>query len=195
MKKFIRKFSEPLKYVGIIIAGDLYIWALILLVSNDNWVAVSALTTMLLAIAAFWSIRQNYQFRRREKKERLLNEIIEWAIDVAKPKYGLNLMLFSSSIISEKDQVTAQLFEWASSIDTLRVRGEYIAKIAPTFTQDLRIVVEKVRYDLEEHAKFLKDLVDDKGDSKALGKHNYTLSQSAKKVIEEAAKIKTGDIS
>jgi len=41
-----------------------------------------ALATFILAIAAFWAIRQNYSFRRKEKKERLLNEIIEWAEDI-----------------------------------------------------------------------------------------------------------------
>jgi len=50
--------------------------------TTDNWLAISAGATFLLALAAFWAIWQNYIFRRKERKERLLNEIIEWAIDI-----------------------------------------------------------------------------------------------------------------
>jgi len=43
---------------------------------------VLALVTAVLALAAFWAIWQNYKFRERDRKERLLNEIIEWADDI-----------------------------------------------------------------------------------------------------------------
>ncbi len=65
-----------------LIAGGLYIWAIKFLLEDDNWVGISALTTMLLAIAAFWAIRQNHGLRKSEKRERLLNKIIEWVSEV-----------------------------------------------------------------------------------------------------------------
>ena len=43
---------------------------------------VSAGVTLLLAFAAFWAIWQNHSFRKKEYKRRLLNEIIEWAVDI-----------------------------------------------------------------------------------------------------------------
>jgi len=40
---------------------------------------VLALVTAILAITSFWIIQQNYKFREKDRKERLLNEIIQWA--------------------------------------------------------------------------------------------------------------------
>lgn len=180
--------------MGLIIALLIF-WAFKILYEQNNWQVISGLTTLFLALAAFWTIRQNYSFRRQEKKERLLNEIIEWAIDVAKPKYDLNLVALTSSTKSIDDLRSAQLLSWASSTDTLIVRGEYISKITLIFTQDLKIVVEKARRELEKHASFLNDLIHAKGSPTEIGKHNYELTQSAKKVIEEATNIKTKDIS
>ena len=78
MIKFLRNLSEPFRYGALTIAGSLYIWAIIFLLRSNNWAGISALTTMLLAIAAFWAIMDNRYGRLVDRKERLLNEIIEW---------------------------------------------------------------------------------------------------------------------
>lgn len=49
--------------------------------TTDTWLAISAGATFLLALAAFWAIWQNHSLQKRERKERLLNEIIEWVSD------------------------------------------------------------------------------------------------------------------
>lgn len=82
MLRFTKKLLELLKYGASVIAGGLYVWVIILLAKDDNWVGISDLTTMLLVIAAFWAIWQNYMFRKHEQKERILNNIIEWAEDI-----------------------------------------------------------------------------------------------------------------
>lgn len=86
MKRFFQKMPEFLKYGAALIAGGLYIWAIIILLNNDNWIGISALTTMLLAIAAFWAIWQNYKFRKEDRQSQSLNEIRTWA------REGLNLV-------------------------------------------------------------------------------------------------------
>ena len=45
---------------------------------------VLACVTAILAIGTFITIRQNKIFREKDRKERLLNEIIEWASSIAK---------------------------------------------------------------------------------------------------------------
>jgi len=80
-----------LKYGAALIAGGFYIWAIIILLNNDNWVGISALTTMLLAIAAFLAIRQNYSLHKRERKERLLNEIIDWVTEIQTISLDVNI--------------------------------------------------------------------------------------------------------
>lgn len=72
-----------LKY-GLALIACLFLWAGVILINEQNWVALSALATLILALAAFWAIWQNYSLHKRERKERLLNEIIEWAWDVLK---------------------------------------------------------------------------------------------------------------
>ena len=71
-----------LRYGSGLLIAPLIFWGFYGFIKDDNWLAVSALATLILAIAAFWAIRQNYNFRRQEKKERLLNEIIDWAISI-----------------------------------------------------------------------------------------------------------------
>lgn len=140
MIRFLRKLSKPLKYRvlvivkygALIIAGGLYIWALIFLVSKDNWVAISALTTMLLAIAAFWAIQQNYSFRKRDRKrlikERALSIVRNWINDAvwlmmlnaqyadehSKPEFNYGrLTLEKIQLI--KDKLTRELEETLTS--------------------------------------------------------------------------------
>ena len=173
------------------------------LIANPNMsIALSAFSTIALTIFASLTLFINLQLRKdakdkedRDRKERLLNEIIEWAIEVAKPKYALNLISVISSRSSIEDQSSALQISWASHIDTLIVRGDYIAKITLIFTKDLRIAVEEARNELKKQASYFCDLIHGKGSAEAIGKHNYELTQSAKKVIEEATKIKTRDIS
>lgn len=80
-----------LKYAGVLLAGGLYIWALIFLLNADNWVGISAISTMILAIAAFWTIRNSREQEKRDRKERLLNDIIEWAVDVTRVNFGCEI--------------------------------------------------------------------------------------------------------
>lgn len=82
MDRFPRKRLQLLIYGALILAGSLYIWALMFLLKSDNWAGISALTTMLLAIAAFWSIRENRRIRledrERESRAQALNNIERW---------------------------------------------------------------------------------------------------------------------
>jgi hypothetical protein len=50
-----------------------------------------ACATLLLAAASFWTIRQNYKFREKDRKERLLSEIIEWALNIQKSSFEIEI--------------------------------------------------------------------------------------------------------
>jgi len=126
MIRFLRKLSKPLKYGASIIAGGSYIWAIIYLAKSDNWVGISALTTMLLAIAAFWNIRQTYGMRKAEKRERLLNEIIEWAIEITHANFGGEIIVTSG--ISEKIQRRRDSANRLLNCQELTLKGEELIK-------------------------------------------------------------------
>jgi hypothetical protein len=150
--------------------------------------------TIFLGIMALKTIRQNRVIQKAEKRERLLNEIIEWAIDVGSPKYGLNIDVLTSDGIGDNDKLLAYSLNQAFHLDMLIQKGNYIAKIAPIFTKDLEKAVEEVRGALAKHNKIIYSFVDGKIDAKTVGKHDFVLTQTANKVIEEATKIKTRDI-
>ncbi len=83
MNRFFRKIFLFLKFVAVLIVSGLYVWVITILLEDNNWVGISALSTMLLAIAAFWAIWQNHNFRRetntRERKVRAAEELLRWS--------------------------------------------------------------------------------------------------------------------
>jgi hypothetical protein len=178
-------------------------------------VPLSAGATFLLALAAFWAIWQNYQFKKRERKERLLNEIIDWAIDAAKCRFEDK----STSMFSFKNfgETGASFWRFLVDIqDNLRRQqtiGFYIIKISPIFSQNINTsvvtlmkviqdfinIIDEPMRDIEniligkvklsdKEIKRTTNFIDKTGNSTKL------LDESANKVIEEAAKIKTKGI-
>jgi len=129
---------------------------------------VAAWTTLLVAYAAFRTIRSNREEEERDRKERLLNEVIEWALDVAKPKYALSLEHLTPGTGNEGDKLIARQLSLASNTDTLLVRGNYLAKITLIFTSSLKMAVDKVRDDLEKLNDLITDWVQGKDDNKAI---------------------------
>ena len=210
MIRFLRKLSEPLKYGALIIAGSLYIWALIFLLKSDNWVGISALTTMLLAIAAFWAIWQNTNIQKNEKRERLLNEIIEWAINVTNWRSESKKIFKEMAGITDSKQqqvlTHAHIVEVKEGFVGMGGRNQYISSIAEKFTKVLQEAVEKLITDLEAYIEFLDDWQRVKADEIVRNldaEYEYytkadelalQIDESTNKVIEEATKIKTRDV-
>ncbi len=201
MIRFLRKLSEPLKYGALIIAGGLYIWAIIFLLKSDNWVGISALTTMLLAIAAFWVIRQNYELHKRERRERLLNEIIEWAAGVANIGFEesiISLPEAGDSGVDEYDMQRMTLSKLSSVYSTCKAldsRSKYISFISQNLSKELHKYVSNVSFRIDNLEKSLaKSIKEDKGISIPKGDELIKVRTSAHNLIEEATKIKTRDI-
>ena len=76
-------------------------WGFYGFIKDDNWLAVSALATLILALGAFLAIWQNRSLQIRERRERLLNEIIEWAENVAKCWYNKEVIIKHDKFIGE----------------------------------------------------------------------------------------------
>ena len=142
---------------------------------------------------AYRAIRQTHAIQKNEKRERLLNEIIEWAVGVTECGF-------------EKDFAHAELSDLLLDFAGIREgRSHYVSQIALTFGQDLQRAVEKLVKDLNDHLDLLIECIDnisratDKAAAnsaaiKRVGKHRALLNNSANKVIEEVTKIKTRDI-
>jgi len=175
-----------------------------------NWSAFSALATLVLALAAFWSIRENRRIRDEDRKERLLNEIIEWAVDIA--TCGSEKKFTDMTSIKDVDQLflfnRAFAAELMLSFEAMIGKSQYISKVALTFGQDFEKTVEELIRDLKLHVDLLDQyqqiLADKTGDTlldkiastvKKIGEHNLQLGKSTNRVIEEAVKIKSRHIS
>jgi len=183
MKSFFRKVDGFLKYVAALIAGGLYIWAIIFLLNDDNWIGISTLTTMLLAIAAFWVIWQNYSFRKEDRKSKALDGIRNWA------NGGLTLV--------------TRIWRLPTTHAKFPPVFEVIAQLS---------YMESQRHTLLRHAKFLNSKDLENTLNKALnavknclesykGAGDTNRLDSARKcdgafveVLNEAAKIKTKDV-
>ncbi|MFC1983954.1 hypothetical protein ACFLVO_02965 [Chloroflexota bacterium] len=208
MGKFLRKRLGLLKYAGVITAGGLYVWVITILLENDNWVGISALTTMLLAIAAFWAIKQNYSFRREERKERLLNEIIEWAENIV--NHVLESGVFDIVTLGQGLNPDDTFQELYNELKNLRIDKVKSIKIL-TITRPIDLVLNKntetLANELEVQISHLTEYRRDPGSGstsamsenikklKNANTYNENIIKLATIVIEEAAKIKTKDIS
>ena len=67
--------------LGLLIALLIF-WGFYDFVNDDNWLAVSALATLVLAIGAFLTIRNSNEKEKRDRKESILNEIRDWIFSI-----------------------------------------------------------------------------------------------------------------
>jgi len=163
--------------------------------------------TLFLGIMAWRTICQTRSIQKIERRERLLNEIIEWAIDVTK----VELLMEIADVTGIKDRRRARLYMYTTvdklrfSFSQARTRGLYISGIVSILGVDLQLAVGKLIKALEVHLVLINEYLDTTIPSdvsldetkSAAGKitHNkQLLDESAEKVLEEVVKIKTSDI-
>jgi hypothetical protein len=126
--------------------------------TTDNWLAISAGATFLLALAAFWAIWQNYSLRKKEHKERLLNEIIGWVEEIDKVSLTPDLTLTSkNTTLMMKQREVNVLLKYGISLSKA-VSIETIASVSfkNELLQDVRKVADTlVKFICIKHLKSL----------------------------------------
>ena len=180
---------------------------------TSDWISlVSAILigggTLALAFMTWKSIRQTRSIQRAEKKERLLNEIIDWAVSVTKwrPKGSAKEMISTPENLKRR-QLFSEVVGAIEVFVALRGRNQYAISISRTFGGALGKSVGKLIDTLEQKIKFLmewRNLIystltidtkkaeakDDLYFQKATKLENE-IEQVAFKVIKEATKLKT----
>ncbi len=157
----------------------------------SDWITLAAVIVA-LAIGVT-SLLQTQMLQKRERKERLLNEIIEWAIDINKGGWEviipINLALDEDT--SERENLARLLFKY----QTLYAKSEYIQDIALAFEENLHPALKRVTRNLKEAINRIDEyLFKQKGTKERVEQSNKPLHKSVITLIKEAAKIKTGDI-
>jgi hypothetical protein len=174
----------------------------------DNWInlIVAILVgggTLFLGIMAWRTICQTRNFQKAEKRERLLNEIIEWAIDVSKRGSELDFILLAAQI-DEEPWGKINIPTIQSNLRELKQRGNYVIKIA-RIQDSLLSTAQKVEEEVDWYLKSTDDLFIKISLSGTGGENlseifkpmieRASLVKCANDLIEEASKIKTVDLS
>jgi hypothetical protein len=162
--------------------------------------------TFLLALAAFGSIWQNHRLQKRERRERLLNEIIEWAEALPKPFVTRNFIDTQQNLYNEEklyQYVFARFTQDLNHIEALMGRNVYILNISVSFHNDLQMAVQK----LVEEAISYKDYYSrwyqinennlfkpNREDVEKAIEIETQIKTSALDVINKATDIKTNDL-
>jgi len=190
---FRRNWLGFLEYgLGLLIAlGIFYVFVTF----YDDWLAFSAFATLLLALAAFLAIRHSSEQEKHNRKERLLNEIIEWATDVVNCGFG-----HEQTIMPEVDEIREKLVGLGNKIfryQAIDTRSKYITKVAEVFGKELHTAVLAVISCLNNVRINLPKCIDNFGDESSiemLSESEHGLRESTIKLIELATNIKTKDI-
>ena len=209
---------EFLKYGAAVVAVGLYVWVITILLEDNNWVGISALTTMLLAIAAFWTIKaadtreerrrkDEIEKEKRERKERLLNEIIDWAVDVGKCGSDISILFSPEAVGLSIDSVTEYEHQKITEAMTqthlgtlllrykaIVARREYARTAISAFGGNLSTKEKEVSDELNKFLPVLDRRIKGNATDEDVRKAEEELNESARILIEEATKIKTRDI-
>ncbi len=185
------------------------LFLIIMLVSyfaGNGWSAIpSALVawgTILLAFATFQLVqtvtKQEKQRRgdeqareKRDRKDRLLNEIIEWAEDILKCRPTLditnriNLEALPSQQMLEMFLVDST--RWG--FNAIKAEGIYIRRIASRFKRDLQDAVDVVSEKLVSQTKLLEQIPGGKSTLSDAAKNRELLNESAIDLMDKAVNL------
>lgn len=161
----------------------------------DDWATIlSAAVMLLLAGAAFWTIMDNRYARIVNRNERLLNEIIEWAVEIG--KYIAETTTADYFGESElKIDKAARLEKSVKMYEIALLTSESVKNIANGFGDSLTSHVNSVVENIKELKKATIIYIDKINDTNITYSQMYLhwsseLGKSIKTLIEETTKIK-----
>ncbi len=167
-----------------------------------------AIATFILAAIAFWAILQNYSFHKKERKERLLNEIIEFATETI--EWDIEKDYLAEKRLKEAEKplmvILMQLIRLSEGFNRISRRGTIILHpLSRGLKQKiLTDAIGKLLSDVKKHMELLGlqeiALMRDIGAQVLSGefnaaqdkvvKHKELLDKSATEIISEATKLK-----
>ena len=181
--------------------------------TTDNWINLIAAIlvgggTLTLAVMTWKSIRQTRSIHQKERRDRLLNEIIEWASGCMSCAFEINRPRIGEAKSTEQ-YINRMQMELEDKLKSFQTKTGYIKGIATLslFGQSLSTVVnisiecldltinliEKDKTNPKEEEEAEKEQAKEELD-KFIKREGGGLYKCMNKVLEEAAKIKTRDI-
>jgi len=182
---------------------------LVILMRNSSLAnAMVAFGTLILALITTISIINANDQQKRDRKERWINEIIEWAINIVNWR-SENRGIFRdiTTIRSPEEQRLqkyARIIELKDTLAGMRGRNQYAGKITLKLSPGLHGAAEELINSVEDYRKMLDDwqqataadisFADDKDYATKADASERRVGELADRVIEEAAKLKTRGI-
>jgi len=190
-QKVASLFNKMVFWISIWVLTVAIIWIIVIFAVTPQIAnAIAATATLTLAIAAFLAIWQNRNLQRKERRERLLNEIIEWAINITSINYGGEITAtpgVSGKILGRVENVNRLL-----GCQLLEVKGrEIIEKSASTINQDLGGAVNSVLNSLNVVIGVLRQGVpyDESKEAESILKANdISLEENIRNLLKETSK-------
>jgi len=173
-------------------------------------VKISAFAALLVAFAAFATIDENRRLRLerqqqedRDRKERLLNTVITWGIDIAKCESELPLPFLPVPELFRLEKNSAKVtvehinavtrVNLALRYQTLDAKSEYIKGIAKKFDKNfggnLLPLVEQTANKLAGNIDMINKLVMGDSSEEEYKKHWKSLLESALTLVNEAERL------
>ena len=147
--------------------------------------------TLFLGIMAWRTICQTRRIQKAERRERLLNEIIEWADDVA----GWNFKTFNfvEAQIAKESWVESSTGEIVSQFQVVEAKGVYINSIAlSSFKEDKKLskAIKAVNKEIRELVDVSVKRLNGEVTKEAVPEHMNILRLKITGLFKETAKIK-----
>ncbi len=135
--------------------------------------------TLLLAFVTYRIIKSDRQRENRDRKERLLNEIIEWASSV------------SRAAISRQTRDPHALWSTKLEYKYQKSKGKYMVQIINSSFPELTQIYLDIDTKINEAISFTEDVINRNASKSDLINYETKLTESVEKLLEEAAKIRT----
>jgi hypothetical protein len=156
-----------------------------------DWITLAAVIVALgIGVA---SILHTQSLQKRERKERLLNEIIEWAVDVLECEPEVSTDSLQAGVTDQSVVVAFIRVDLFLKYRKVDARSEYVRRIALNFEKGLQSAVKKATGELDTTVEFLRAHLDI-ATTQEVRDYRESLELSALAVIKEATNIKARDI-
>ena len=153
---------------------------------------ILAFVTALLAYFTWQSVKSGYEREKRDRKERLLNEIMGWAEDAA--RLNFKIYNFIEAQISKETWVESGIGEIVSEFQVVEAKGVYINSIAlSSFKEGKKLsgATKAVNKEIRELVDVSIKRLDGEVTSENVSEHMNLLRTKITKLLKETAKIKT----
>lgn len=156
-----------------------------------DWITLGAIIVALgLGLS---SLIQTHRLQKRERKERLLDNIIEWAVDMLECEPEVSSEPLRAGVTDQSVVVAFMHLDLLLKYRKVDARSAYVRQIALNFEKDLQSAVNNAADKLNAIIELLREHLRTVTEEE-IREHRESLELSALAVIKETTKIKTGDI-